>query len=195
MQNAKNLFPIRYECSGRKNSHIFTLWPHSFLHTYVHLLVNWHCFSEIRSGRQRRWWIAGKTKNKRGHRFNGRCSHYRTDGGHYTYRFSAARLWGIVSQILTFPWSIEYLIFDIYFRIFSTLGKYNSKQVLLMIAENPAYGLANLHGPWVKPRLSNTLCRIQGFWIQKVQHIITPLEVSTSNKGSFPTLQEQETKS
>ena len=146
---------------------------HSFLRTYVHLLVNWHCFSEIRSGRQRRWWIAGKTKNKRGHRFNGRCSHYRTDGGHYTYRFAATRLWGIVSQILTFPWKsniwypIMYL--SIYFRIFFTLGKYNLKQVLLMIAGNPAYGLANLHGPWVKPQLSNTLCRIQGFWIQKVK--------------------------
>ena len=83
---------------------------HSFLLRYVHLLVNWHCFSEIRSGRQRRWWIAGKTKNKRGHRFNGRCSHYRTDGGHHTYRFAATRLWGIVSQILTFPWNIEYFI-------------------------------------------------------------------------------------
>ena len=60
---------------------------HLSLHKYVQLLVNWHCFSEIRSGRQRRWRIAGETKNKRGYRFNSCCSHYRTKYFHlHSYR-------------------------------------------------------------------------------------------------------------
>ena len=106
----KTYFPWKMSAVA-ENFQIFTLWS-SFISSYVRTPLGKLAlfFSEIRSGRQRRWWIAGKTKNKRGHRFDGRCSHYRTDGGHHTYRFAATRLWGIVSQILTFPWNIEYLV-------------------------------------------------------------------------------------